>query len=136
MKEDDDLQWKTRPTLGELCDRLTILSLRRVKDTDGDRKDLHKTTDDIIDDIGNYLGDEYARLMESACFLAAINAQIWLLKDEMSGLDPESKAYSSRLTLAHQLNGYRNITKNSLSQAGGASQAQHLSNVSTDGLDL
>ena len=136
MARDETQQWKTRPTLGELCDRLTILSLRRVKSVDADRVALHRAISDVVDDAANYLGTEQARILQEVCFLSALNAQIWHLKDEMTDLSPESDEYSSRLITAHQLNGYRNQAKNSLSGAAGAAAASQLSNTMTDGLEI
>lgn len=136
MMHDETQHWKTRPTLGELCDRLTILSLRRVKASSADREELRQAISDVVDDAANYLGREQAQVVEAVSFLAAVNSQIWHLKDQMTDLDPGEDEYSSRLIMAHQLNGYRNQAKNSLSDAAGASTATQLSNTMTDGLEL
>lgn len=125
------------PGLGDLVDLMTVTQLRLVKldvSSEVDRR-LHE---DLSSDIAGLLAEstrDWGAVIERVISLTILNEEIWDLKDEMSKEGAHSEEYGKLLTLAHQLNGYRNRLRNDLNAL--ESPADHSivrSNTGSDGL--
>lgn len=126
------------PGLGDLIDLMTVTQLRLVRSRANIAEDtkLHQDLKSDISLILDGLDLDWASLVERVVYLSLLNAEIWELKDKMSLSEEGSEDYSANLTLAHQLNGYRNRIRNELNslQTKGSAVALVRSNTDPDGL--
>lgn len=129
---------KFLPGLGDLIDLMTVTQLRLVRSRANIAEDtkLHQDLKSDISLILDGLDLDWASLVERVVYLSLLNAEIWELKDKMSLSEEGSEDYSANLTLAHQLNGYRNRIRNELNslQTKGSAVALVRSNTDPDGL--
>ena len=126
------------PGLGDLIDLMTVTQLRLVRSRANIAEDtkLHEDLKSDISLILDGLDLDWASLVERVVYVSLLNAEIWELKDKMSLSEEGSEDYSANLTLAHQLNGYRNRIRNELNtlQTKGITVALVRSNTDPDGL--
>lgn len=129
---------KFLPGLGDLIDLMTVTQLRLTKSGSSRGEDA-RLNSDLKSDISSLLQDltvDVARLVELVISLSQLNAEIWNLKDKMSEVEEGSPAYSKSLTLAHQLNGYRNQMRNDLNSLASSNLGGLVrSNTNPDGLE-
>jgi hypothetical protein len=129
---------KFLPGLGDLIDLMTVTQLRLVRSRANIAEDtkLHEDLKSDISLILDGLDLDWASLVERVVYVSLLNAEIWELKDKMSLSEEGSEDYSANLTLAHQLNGYRNRIRNELNtlQAKGSDVSLVRSNTDPDGL--
>jgi hypothetical protein len=137
VSEDADSR-KFLPGLGDLIDLMTVTQLRLVRSPSNIAEDtrLHEDLNSDISLILNGLDLDWASLVERVVYISLLNAEIWELKDKMSLSEEGGEDYSANLTLAHQLNGYRNRIRNDLNtlQTKGRTVAIVRSNTDPDGL--
>ena len=125
------------PGLGDLVDLMTVTQLRLVK-LDVSSEDDRRLHEDLSSDIAGLMADStrnWGAVIERVISMAILNEEIWDLKDKMSDAGADSEEYGDLLTLAHQLNGFRNRIRNDLNALeSNTDNSIFRSNVGSDGL--
>lgn len=122
------------PTLADLIDALSIDQIKEVKleNKQSYAFEMRKISHDIDILISQKKIKLSAKLIRMIIVIAQMNLFIWNNKDKMHE-DPNH--YNDLLTLAHQLNGIRNRTKNLLLQLSGElDPSKKRTNVETEDL--
>ena len=125
------------PGFGDLVDLMTVTQLRLVKldvSSEEDRR-LHEDLSSDIDGLMTGATTNWGAVIELVVSLTILNEEIWDLKDKMSNEGADSEEYGRLLTLAHQLNGFRNRIRNDLNALESHADTSIVrSNTSSDGL--
>jgi hypothetical protein len=116
--------------ISELIDRLSILVIKSVKDSEN-QKVYFDVIGDVLSDVeGDFNNDVLTSKIIRLCIsLVTINSFIYLMKEEM--MIDEDK-FTENTKKGHQLNGIRNKIKNEISKYFG--EVEHKTNTNEEGI--